>query len=505
MSIPKPADGRMLTAQESRDWFVWLAQQGFAVDRCGYQPASGTFFLNIESDEAMKPLIDAGFQVVRRLDDAPLEGAGRTQAQYFDPDEIAAMLAQVATDHPAITRVFSVGTTAESRTIWGIEISNNPGIAEDEPAIQFNAQHHAREVATSQVLMDVVETLTNGYGVDASITSWVDDYKTICVPMVNPDGVQFVFDGTSLWRKNREFYPPSCTGVDLNRNYPYRWGPDRCGSSSSCSGDTYKGPLEASEKETKSMIALANEFHFVMATSYHASGQFIDYPYACSNGSASSMMPEHDVIHEMMNAAADAIDAVDATPRFTVFSPASAGPLSGDDTSWYYAAQGVYSFIIEVGTSFEPSFSLVAGIVNRNRAGWLYMYDRLDQARIDVHVTDGCTGSPLEADITLTDYVFDTGESARSTFLPFGRWTFVVVANDTYTVRISKPGYVTQELPVVVGNVPVNIDVALQPDSACTSGIPTASTWGLTILALGLLAAGTIVFRGRGFRERLLC
>ncbi|MCH7994941.1 MAG: hypothetical protein IIB57_10940, partial [Planctomycetes bacterium] len=226
MSIPRPDDGRMLTAEESREWFVWLAEQGFAVDRCGYDPTSGSFFLDIDSDERLRPLLDAGFQVIRRLDATPLEDAERTQSQYFDPDEIAAMLAQVAADHPAITTLLSVGTTAEGRTIWGIEISNNPGLDEDEPAIQFNAQHHAREVATSQVLMDVVETLTDGYGVDASITSWVDDYKTICVPMVNPDGVQFVFDGTSLWRKNRQLYPPSCTGVDLNRNYPYRWGPD---------------------------------------------------------------------------------------------------------------------------------------------------------------------------------------------------------------------------------------------------------------------------------------
>ncbi|MCH7840539.1 MAG: NADP-dependent isocitrate dehydrogenase, partial [Planctomycetes bacterium] len=66
--------------------------------------------------------------------------------------------------------------------------------------------------------------------------------------------------------------------------------------------------------------------------------------------------------HEMMNGVADAIDAVDAVSRYAVFSPRAIGPLSGDDTSWYYAHAGAYSFIIEVGTSFEPAFSEVAGV-----------------------------------------------------------------------------------------------------------------------------------------------
>ena len=69
----------------------------------------------------------------------------------------------------------------------------------------------------------------------------------------------------------------------------------------------------------------------------------------------------------------------------------------------------------------------MAGIVNRNRAGWIYMYERLGQARIDVHVTDACTGAPLTAEVTLTDYVFDPSELPRFTFPPFGRWSLAII------------------------------------------------------------------------------
>ena len=141
-------------------------------------------------------------------------------------------------------------------------------MAEDEPSIQFNAQHHAREVATSHVVMDIVEQLTDGYGIDSVITGWVDNYKTVVVPMVNPDGVQYVFDVTSSWRKNRQLH--ACIGVDQNRNYPYLWGPG-CGSSGTCTNDIYRGPSSTSELETKGMIGLWDQYQFTMATSYHSS------------------------------------------------------------------------------------------------------------------------------------------------------------------------------------------------------------------------------------------
>lgn len=488
LAVPGTAGATAVDPEVLLAWRDWLRAQGFLIDRCGSSPATGTIATHIDSPDQEQTLLDAGFKIL-----GPIGLPGlRTQSEYFDPGEIESMLLQIVSDHPDITRLFVIGATFEGRSIFALEISDNPGIAEDEPAIQFNGQHHAREVATSHVVFDVIDTLTDGYGVDPTVTGWVDAYKTVCVPMVNPDGVQHVFNGSSSWRKNRRDYP-ICLGVDLNRNYPYLWGPG-CGSSGSCN-DLYRGPSAASELETQAMLALADEFHFVMATSYHAFGRFIDYPYACSDGSPSGIMPEHDVIDEMMHDVADAIFAVDGI-NYTVFSPVPLGGVNGDDTSWYYAHLGAYPFIIEVGTSFEPAFGLVDGIVNRNRGGWQYLYDRLGQSRIDIHVTDACTNAPMEADITLTDFVYDTGELARTTFLPFGRWTFVVVAQDSYTVRVSHVGYETQDVPVFVGGEPVAVDVQLQPTAECPA-IPAASDWGLVVMALLMLAGGTVLVRRR--------
>jgi len=251
------------------------------------------------------------------------------------------------------------------------------------------------------------------------------------------------------------------------------------------------------------MIALAQQFHFVMATSYHGFGRFIDYPYACADGSPATLMPEHGVIDEMMRGVANGIFAVDSV-LYTVYSPVPLGGVNGDDTSWYYASLGTYSFIVEVGSNsdgFEPLFGQVSGIVARNRGGWQYMYDRLGQARMDVHVTDGCSGQPMEAEVTLTDFAFDTGESPRRTFLPFGRWTFMTEANVNYTLRVSEPGFVTQDVAVMVGTQPSSVQVTLEritpPPEGCaaTNMVPAMSNWAIVSMFLLTAVCGSIILR----------
>ena len=211
------------------------------------------------------------------------------------------------------------------------------------------------------------------------------------------------------------------------------------------------------------MMALADLFQFTIAVSYHSFGRFIDYPYACNDGVPDLRMPEHAVVDAMMRGMSTAIQSVNNV-TYDVNSPVAAGAVNGDDTSWYYAHKGTYPFIVEVGTAFEPPFSQVAGIVAENRAGWRSLYTRLEQARIDLHVKSGC--QPIDAEVTLLNYVYDTDELPRFTTLPFGRWTYIVVPNATYNVRVSKPGYITQDVPVSVANAAVNVTIELQPVTA---------------------------------------
>lgn len=53
-----------------------------------------------------------------------------------------------------------------------------------------------------------------------------------------------------MWRKNRSNNGGDrCKGVDINRNWDYKWGGP--GASPSVCHETYRGPSAASEPETK--------------------------------------------------------------------------------------------------------------------------------------------------------------------------------------------------------------------------------------------------------------
>lgn len=465
--LPAPA-AQADNRADMRGGIAWLTARGAIVDRCGIDVDDRTLIVDVNDQATVDAVMAAGFAVVRDLSMPAAGPRGGLDPQYLDPAGVEAFLNQVAADHPSITRVFSIGTTTDGRDILAIEISDHPGVDEDEPAILLDGLHHAREVVTPHIITDAIDTLTDGYAAnDPQIVAWVENYKSILVPMVNPDGSARVHSGDLFHRKNVR---PVCTGgnlgVDLNRNYPYKWGSGTCdagpGSSGSVCSDSYRGPSAASEPETQAMIGLAEAMHFAIAVSYHSYGQFIDYPYACNPGNPDERMPEHDVIDAMMHGMADAIQSVDNT-FYYVNSPVALGPVNGDDTSWYYAYEGTYPFIVETGTSFQPSFAASTDIVARNRAGWQYLYSRLGQARIDVHVTASC--APVEAEVTLLDYTYDTGELPRDTYLPFGRWTYLVPPNDSYTIRVTKAGYQTQDVNVAVGNSPVTVSIQLDPEA----------------------------------------
>lgn len=71
------------------------------------------------------------------------------------------------------------------------------------------------------------------------------------MPVINPDGYEYTFTVDRLWRKNKRkagYAAAGCFGVDLNRNFGYKWGGK--GTSKDICRDTYAGSKPFSEPET---------------------------------------------------------------------------------------------------------------------------------------------------------------------------------------------------------------------------------------------------------------
>lgn len=473
LQLPAFVEGQEISQEAAIAWVSWLRQRDY--DVAGFLRREGIVDVILREGESLERLTQAGFRVLetelsRPLADEADDARAVPPAGYVNPTALEAFLNAEVAAHPTLTRLFVIGQSRQGRNIYAMEISNNPGVDEDEPAFLLNGLHHSREVVTPHVIMDAITYLTDQYAAgNPQVVNWVNSYKFYFVPMVNPDGSNQVFTVDDFHRKNmRAVCTATNPGVDLNRNYPYHWGSGAAncergtGSSGSTCSDSYRGDVAGSEPETQAMMDLAMDERPVIAVSYHSFGEFIDYPYACNDGVPDHSMPEHAIIDELMEGAADGIQSTGG-PAYDVYSPIAIGPVNGDDTSWYYAHNGTYALIIEVGTSFIPSFAAGMNFVAQNRGGWLYLIGRLGGARIDVQVKNHLTGLAIVARVNLLDFTFDTGELPRTTEPTFGRSRWLVPNNDTYTVQVSNAGYQTRTLNVGVGTAPIHVPVLLLP------------------------------------------
>ncbi|MBK7141107.1 MAG: immune inhibitor A [bacterium] len=204
-------------------------------------------------------------------------GGFRTFAQ------IVALLDSLSAARPDImTAKFSIGQSVEGEEIWVVKVSDNPNVDENEPEVFYNSYIHAREPAGAAALLNVLRHLIANYGIDPEVTDIVDTRELYFMPVVNPDGVKYNEstnpDGGGLWRKNRR-NTGSAFGVDLNRNFAFKWGYDDIGSSPSASSEVYRGPSAFSEIETQLLRDFVISRNFSVCNNIHTYSNLVIWPY----------------------------------------------------------------------------------------------------------------------------------------------------------------------------------------------------------------------------------
>ena len=111
---------------------------------------------------------------------------------------------------------------------------------------------------------------------DSIVVGLLNKYEFHILPLVNPDGYEYSWTTMRLWRKNRNVNQfSSCIGVDLNRNFEYKWMVS--GSSQQPCNDAYAGSSPASELETQAVQnAIKNRSgEWEMFFTVHAYGKII--------------------------------------------------------------------------------------------------------------------------------------------------------------------------------------------------------------------------------------
>ncbi|MFG2756178.1 M14 family zinc carboxypeptidase [Streptomyces wuyuanensis] len=192
----------------------------------------------------------------------------------------------VAAANPSITKVVSIGRTVQGKDILALKLTKGAKKHRDgaKPSTLYMSNQHAREWITPEMTRRLLHHYVDGYGKDRRITRIVDGTELWFLLSANPDGYDFTHaaDGNRLWRKNLrdnngDGRITTGDGVDLNRNFAYKWGYDNEGSSPNPASETYRGTGPSSEPETVAVDRFQKRIGFEYGINYHSAAELLLY------------------------------------------------------------------------------------------------------------------------------------------------------------------------------------------------------------------------------------
>jgi carboxypeptidase T len=362
----------VITAPD-RDVRTGLAQAGVAIDVIG--PDTVT---SVVDAAGLARLQRRG---LRPLAVTPLDFPSVDSA-YHNYAEMVATIEQAAAAHPDIMRVSTIGLSVEKRDILAVKIGDDPDVDDPtEPAVLFMSLHHAREHLTVEMALEIIRLFTEGYGHDPALTNLVNTREIWVLPNINPDGGEYdIATGVyKYWRKNRRDNFDGSFGVDLNRNYGYRWGGP--GSSGTTSDDTYRGPATFSEPETQVVrdFVVAHP-DITAAITFHTYAELILYPYGYTYDDLPPDMNLDD-LRTFRKLASD----MAATNGYVSQQASDLYTTSGDTVDWLYGARHIFGFTFEMYPKGYPGFyppgSVIDQETRRNDAAVIYLTAVADNPR----------------------------------------------------------------------------------------------------------------------------
>jgi len=332
--------------------------------------------------------IAAGAKDLNKLDDAGIiysfttinltsstEGdsstSGGINGAYHSYLELENDLFLLESSYPHLAKVETIGYSHENRCIYALKISDYVNQEENEAQIIFLGGHHAREWISVEVPYLIGKHLLENYSSDPKIKNLVDKSEIWIVPLVNPDGLVYSIYYYRYWRKNRRNNEDGSYGVDLNRNYGYKWGYDDIGSSPDPYSNLYRGPSSFSEPETQAVREFMLGKNFRALVSYHSYAQFILYPW----GYTDALSPLYDIGKNLAEQMSKLIEKVNGT-IYEFGTMNSYCVTNGDITDWSLGVFGIPSFTIEL----PPKNILSGGFFNSEQDIILIFQENLPAA-----------------------------------------------------------------------------------------------------------------------------
>jgi len=211
---------------------------------------------------------------------------------YFTYEDVWAIHSSLHKKYPEfVTAAKKFGKTWLKDDMLAFKIGNEIRHRRTRPKheILFNALHHSREqTSLTTLVMTFIENLRRIVHKDPIFNVIQIGF----IPVVNVDSFRLInkswktpnWNSARILRKNRHSYGKCSTwnsGVDLNRNYGYKFGyGDKQGGSDDPCQEDYRGPKPFSEPETVNMKKFIEQNPKIKSSmNFHAFGDLFIYPY----------------------------------------------------------------------------------------------------------------------------------------------------------------------------------------------------------------------------------
>uniref|UniRef100_A0A336KZP7 CSON001127 protein n=1 Tax=Culicoides sonorensis TaxID=179676 RepID=A0A336KZP7_CULSO len=283
-------------------------------------------------------------------------GLPMTWRAYHRLDDIHKYLDFIAKNNPDLVTTQTIGYSRENRTLKIVRISNNnPG----NKAIWIDGGIHAREWISPASVTFIINELIEEWEDKPDYIRKIDWY---ILPVTNPDGYEYSHTTDRLWRKSRANTSyPQCKGVDLNRNYGYKWGGK--GVSKSPCTEIFGGTGGFSEPETKAIrdfLTGLGTGKVAGSISFHSYGQYILYPW----GYDRVVPPDHKDLETLAVEARQKMAQVSGNWYTVGPAAASLYPASGGSDDWAKGQMGIkYAYTLELPDNGRYGFVLPASYI----------------------------------------------------------------------------------------------------------------------------------------------
>ncbi|MEZ4471585.1 MAG: M14 family zinc carboxypeptidase [bacterium] len=400
----------------------------------------GPELLDVTNDLPWK-FVDTTYRLARGRDPVKAGRGFDLTKSYKNVDMVNALLEGWHRRYPRQTLLQRIGTTRQGRPIMALGIADGIEPNDTRPSMLLNASHHANEPVSTEFVLDAIQQLLEQRKPSRSIGRILRGMVVWCVPVVNPDGNWGFFElSKGLGRKNARDLDgdgrfTDRDGVDLNRNYPFKWGAlGEKGSQSDPLSRYYRGDRPASEPETQAMMGLANRERFAASISFHTGTVAVLAPYTIDD----TLNPEPN---EAWTVAEEVVKDLPRHPQNRPFRVVrQLYSVDGTDQDWLRHEHGTLALLVE-GAQYTPrDLSAVPPIVESVRPIWVRLLERyVEGPAVSGTVTDS-DGRPVYAEVRTGHANLREGERWM-TRCRDGRFDRYLGTPGPYTVEIRARGY----------------------------------------------------------------